>query len=87
MAEALLFGAVPIVSSGVGATLDDEFGLPLRYEWGDVSALRAHLENVGERYFDSYQERVTAGASWVEAKMSPRAIGTALQELYHNISD
>ncbi len=82
VAEALLFGAVPIVSSGVGATLDAEIGLPLRYEWGDVAALRAHLASVGARYFDLYRRRVSAGAAWVESRMSPKAIASALEELY-----
>ena len=86
VAEALLFGAVPVVSSGVGAALDDIIGLPLRYEWGDVAALRTHLEDVGARYADFYRTRVEAGASWVEAKMSPKAIAAALLELYDGLS-
>jgi len=83
IAEAVLFGAIPIATKSAVEHVAKAMGLPLLYAWSDIEGLVNVMNRV--RTDSDLADAVTASKEWVLRHLTPDVVVRILESFYHEV--
>jgi len=85
IAEAVLFGAIPISTESAARHVAQVMGLPLLYTWGDIEGLVRVINRV--RLSIDLESAVSEAKEWVLNHLTPGVVGRKLEAFYYELRE